>query len=120
MKRSTKRVVGWGTGVTVGLVLVLLTFILIMAISGGTNAGVEGGKPFNLVETQAGGDRGAKNACGSYDDWVGKKLDKRALKKTGKTFRVLPPHSIVTMDHSPDRINVHVDKHGIVKAVKCG
>lgn len=33
MKRSTKRVVGWGTGVSVGIVLVLLTVVIILAVN---------------------------------------------------------------------------------------
>ena len=33
MKRSTKRVVGWGTGVSVGIVLILLTVVLILVVN---------------------------------------------------------------------------------------
>ena len=33
MKRSTKRVVGWGIGVSVGIVLVLLTVVIILAVN---------------------------------------------------------------------------------------
>ena len=33
MKRSTKRVVGCGTGVSVGIVLVLLTVVMVLAVN---------------------------------------------------------------------------------------
>jgi len=33
MKKSTKRVVGWGTGVSVGIVLVLLSVVIILAVN---------------------------------------------------------------------------------------
>lgn len=42
MKRSTKRIVGWGTGVTLGVVFVLLTFVLIVAMNGGEGVSTGG------------------------------------------------------------------------------
>ncbi|KAJ4353365.1 uncharacterized protein N0V89_005094 [Didymosphaeria variabile] len=34
--------------------------------------------------------------------------------------RVLQPDSMSTMDHRPDRLNVHVDEQGTVKNVRYG
>ena len=58
--------------------------------------------------------------CGSYPDWVGNEVDEEAVKATGQPYRILKPDSIVTMDHSPDRINVMVDENNIVLEVRCG
>ncbi len=127
MKRSTKRVVGWGAGVAVGVVLVLLTFILVAGISGGNTDGGAKGHSMEMVNNitpHAGGDEavasGEQKSCGNYDGWIGHKVSNSALKKTGKPFRILPPDSMMTMDHNPQRINVHVDENGIIEDVKCG
>lgn len=52
MKRSTKRTVGWGTGVAIGVVFLILTFVLVVALSSGPiDAAPEGG--IEMVEHQA-------------------------------------------------------------------
>lgn len=37
-----------------------------------------------------------------------------------KEHRVLGPDSMGTMDHKPERLNIHVDEEGTVKDVKFG
>ncbi|KAJ4367436.1 hypothetical protein N0V83_007019 [Neocucurbitaria cava] len=66
----------------------------------------------------------------SGDDWMsklmGKKLgeqhDETTFAKTDlpKEHRVIKPDSMSTMDHKPERLNVHVDDDGTVKKVTHG
>ncbi len=56
----------------------------------------------------------------SYNDWVGKAVDEEAVKATGRVYRILKPDSAATMDYNPERINVIVDDHNVVTAVRCG
>ena len=37
-----------------------------------------------------------------------------------RTVRIIPPDSMVTLDYREDRLNVSIDKKGIVKDVYCG
>lgn len=37
-----------------------------------------------------------------------------------KEHRVLKPDSMSTMDHKPERLNIHVDEDGTVKNVRYG
>lgn len=37
-----------------------------------------------------------------------------------KEHRVLQPDAMKTMDHKPERLNVHVDKEGVVRDVSHG
>lgn len=54
------------------------------------------------------------------NDWVGKAVDEDAVKAVGRPYRILSPDSAATMDFSPERINVIVDDHKVVTAVRCG
>jgi hypothetical protein len=64
MKRSTKRTVGWGSGVSIGVTLVVLTFILIVSINSGPMMDLSGqqlvlnnsGEAVSSLAPQAGGD----------------------------------------------------------------
>lgn len=56
----------------------------------------------------------------NYNDWVGKPVDEEAVKAVGRPYRILGPNAMATMDFSPQRINVMVDEHNIVTAVRCG
>ena len=54
MKRGTKRAVGWGAGVAIGVVFVVLTFVLIAGITSSNNeAAPQGDVSFqmDMVET---------------------------------------------------------------------
>ncbi len=60
--------------------------------------------------------------CG-FQEWVGKPADQQmqaGLKAQGHVFRILPPGSMMTMDHSPDRVNFETDAGGIVTRAWCG
>ncbi|EDU40157.1 Inhibitor-I78 domain containing protein [Pyrenophora tritici-repentis] len=64
------------------------------------------------------------------EDWMtklmGKKLgdqhDEMTFAKTDlpKEHRIVKPDSMSTMDHKPERLNVHVDEDGTVKKVTHG
>ncbi|KAF2120438.1 hypothetical protein BDV96DRAFT_564830 [Lophiotrema nucula] len=64
------------------------------------------------------------------EDWsnklMGKKLGEEhnevTFAKTDlpKEHRVLKPDSMSTMDHKPERLNIHVDEEGTVKNVRYG
>lgn len=56
----------------------------------------------------------------SFLHWMGKPVNEEALKETGRPYRILPPGSMMTMDHNEQRINVHVDDNGIVTGLRCG
>lgn len=64
MKRSTKRTVGWGSGVGIGVTFVVLTFILIVSMNSGSMMDLSGqrlvlnssGEAVSSLAPQAGGD----------------------------------------------------------------
>jgi hypothetical protein len=39
---------------------------------------------------------------------------------TPEAMRIVEPDSMVTMDHNPERLNVHLDDKGIIREVRCG
>jgi len=58
-----------------------------------------------------------------FPPWVGGKVSNEmlnALKGAGRPYRVLEPGSMMTMDHSPARVNFDVDKAGIITRIWCG
>lgn len=65
---------------------------------------------------------GAVDKCdvGQYQTLLGQ--PKEAI--TGIAFsgpvRVIEPGSAVTMDFSPERLNIEVDKTGLIIALRCG
>lgn len=57
--------------------------------------------------------------------WVGKTATPEvraeiARATDAKAIRWLYPDSVVTMDYSPARLNVHMDKSGVIRSAKCG
>ena len=38
----------------------------------------------------------------------------------GKVIRLITPGMAVTMDYSPDRLNVELDETGTIRAITCG
>jgi len=64
------------------------------------------------------------SACGGDKTWIGQPLRDDALeqfvRETGNRFRVLPPFSMMTMEHNPGRLNVHTDDDGVVVKLNCG
>jgi hypothetical protein len=73
---------------------------------------------------------GLQSKDGNQDDWMsklmGKKLgeqsDEMTFAKTDlpKEHRVLKPDSMSTMDHKPERLNIHVGEDGTVQNVRYG
>lgn len=61
-----------------------------------------------------------KDAECNFESWVGQKVNEEALKETGRPFRIMRPGDMMTMDHSPQRINVEHDENKIVTRVWCG
>lgn len=62
------------------------------------------------------------DACGASDltYMVGKRAAEIDVSDTAETVRVIAPDSAVTMDHRPDRLNVHVDDDGVITKLTCG
>lgn len=61
-----------------------------------------------------------EESCGDHSEWVGKKVDERKIKRTGKPYRILKPNSMATQDYSAQRINVIINDKDIVIEVRCG
>ncbi|KAL4781023.1 hypothetical protein BJX76DRAFT_336404 [Aspergillus varians] len=67
---------------------------------------------------------------GSMDEWlnklVGKKISETsnatsfAKKDLPETHRILKPGDMKTMDHKPERLNIHVDENDNVRDVNYG
>jgi len=51
---------------------------------------------------------------------VGQSADVLATMRFRTQMRVIGPDTAVTMDYSPERINIRVDGRGLITAVDCG
>lgn len=60
--------------------------------------------------------------CGAdtLQDRVGDPVNAHDFDADGRPLRILPPDSAMTMDHRPDRLNVDVDKDGVIVRIWCG
>jgi len=64
----------------------------------------------------------------SYDHYIGKKLVDAQIPQEGKVLmsslppnnRLFAPDSAGTMDYQPNRLNIYVDEHYIIKKVSWG
>ncbi|PYH46187.1 uncharacterized protein BP01DRAFT_391028 [Aspergillus saccharolyticus JOP 1030-1] len=76
---------------------------------------------------------GINNTSGgsSQDEWANKLMGKTVTEGSSdvnsfakqdlpKTHRIVKPGDAMTMDHNPDRLNVHVDENGTVHNVNYG
>jgi len=74
---------------------------------------------------------GLSGGADKNSDWMNKLMGKKltdsntdhssfSKKELPANHRVVEGDSMMTMDHNPDRLNVHVDKDGTVKNVKFG
>ncbi|KAL4868335.1 hypothetical protein BDV12DRAFT_169808 [Aspergillus spectabilis] len=73
---------------------------------------------------------GINNTSGGKDDWLNKLVGKKigdssdatsfAKKDLPESHRILKPGSSMTMDHRPDRLNIHVDENDNVRDVNYG
>lgn len=55
-----------------------------------------------------------------FSQWIGKPVEEIPVRTMGRPYRILPPNSMTTMDHIPNRINVYIDGRGMVIKVRCG
>lgn len=58
-----------------------------------------------------------------FSDWVGLEVSEemqKAIKDAKRPFRILPPGSMMTMDHNPERVNFDLDNAGTITRVWCG
>ena len=75
---------------------------------------------------QGGSDRGSapgeEGTCAAprHQDWVGQRVDVLNDADLPEGTRVLFPTTPATMDYSPDRMNVSVDKSDTITRVYCG
>lgn len=61
-----------------------------------------------------------ESECKFPKEWIGKKIDRDAVKAAAKAVRILHPNDPATMDYSPERLNVIIDSNDIVTEVNCG
>ena len=68
-----------------------------------------------------------EDGCGAtrVKSWIGKRATPKAviaIRKRSKadTMRVIRPDTAVTMDYRESRLNVHVDRRGIIRRLTCG
>ncbi len=64
----------------------------------------------------------SENACGAdgLQDLVGQPASRLETIRFGVPIRVLRPGMAVTMDYSPNRLNIFIDDFERITAVKCG
>ncbi len=107
--------------------LVVLGGVVYLALqaASGTPApeGIEG--IYERVEAEPGAVVGAEHADAGavacdFGNFVGRPVDEAVLSGTARPYRVLPPGAMATMDHVPERINLHVNQDGVVTSVDCG
>ena len=62
-----------------------------------------------------------------FEEWVGQEMSEEMIQiikdaqgGKGRPFRILPPGSAMTMDHSPARVNFDLDDAGNITRVWCG
>ncbi|KAJ5086438.1 hypothetical protein NUU61_007745 [Penicillium alfredii] len=73
---------------------------------------------------------GVTSSLGDQSEWVNKLMGKKisetsdatsfAKKDLPESHRVLKPGDMKTMDHKPERLNIHVDDDGTVRDVNYG
>lgn len=63
-----------------------------------------------------------ENACGADDlqGLVGQSASVLATMRFGQTVRVIRPGMGVTMDFSPQRLNIEVDADEVITRISCG
>ena len=62
----------------------------------------------------------AECAADKLQHLVGQPVEAYDFAAEGKPLRILPPGSMMTMDHRPDRLNVDLDEEGVITRIWCG
>jgi hypothetical protein len=72
-------------------------------------------------------ERGAGRTCAAHKAKVligrtrSAKTEAEARRLTGAgAIRWVPMGAMVTMDYRPDRLNIHLDRHGRIRSLDCG
>ncbi|HAA44804.1 MAG TPA: hypothetical protein DCE28_04775 [Halomonas sp.] len=56
-----------------------------------------------------------------FDDANGAQLQRQLQSdSSARQVRVLRPGDMATMDHRPDRLNIHLDDQDVIEALRCG
>jgi hypothetical protein len=59
--------------------------------------------------------------CVTYPEWTGQSVDDIDLTILGdRSYRILKPDSMMTMDYIPDRLKIKTDDVGIIITTDCG
>lgn len=88
---------------------IILSVMLVVACQEGTK------KPNNASLD-------SENLCDAqpFQKLVGQDREQVFGVKLPSMTRILGPNSIMTMDYRADRLNIYLDRHGIVEKVSCG
>ncbi len=114
MAKIQGKTIGIAAGVGVTLFLVIAGLMVLTLVTAGSGAAEQTAAVTPPTQEQI-------TAC-DYNDWLGKKRDEAEalVKTTGKVARIIHTGDPVTMDFSPDRINVELDQNDVVVKVTCG
>ncbi len=91
-------------------------------VSGGTE-GYVGDLPVDQRHYETNVPPEAPQPVCHFEPWVGQKMSRdilRAVKGSGRSYRILAPGASMTMDYSAERINFEVDAKGMISRVWCG
>lgn len=91
------------------------------------NDDVDAAPPPPTVATNNAGEEQATAACDLevIEDAIGKPFDETTESQLqsdsdAHQVRVLRPGDMATMDHRPDRLNIHLDDQDNIEALRCG
>ena len=63
----------------------------------------------------------ATPTCVTYPEWTGSNIDTIDLGiLDDRPYRILKPDAMMTMDYSPDRLNIQTTAEGIIITQDCG
>jgi|APIni6443716594_1056825.scaffolds.fasta_scaffold1394746_1 Peptidase inhibitor I78 family len=64
---------------------------------------------------------GDKDTCGAarYANLIGKPVIDPAVPAASRDIRHIRPNSVVTMDFSPQRLNIDVNDQGVITGLRC-
>jgi len=63
----------------------------------------------------------ATPTCETYVEWTGKNIDDIDLSiLEDRSYRIIKPDFMVTMDYNPDRLNIQTTEDGVILTQDCG
>lgn len=74
-----------------------------------------------VIVVAASGAWAAVDSCGAQalESFVGQQLE-AVSDALPEGARILPPNSVMTQDHRPDRVNVNLDDKDVITRIWCG